>query len=195
MFNTSQFIKYNHKDLVLAGYNWLMRRANCGVAFREFKTLSAEIPDVIGFQSSGISFLIEVKVSRSDFLSDKKKSFRKYPTHGMGRYRYYLCPANLIHVPDLPDGWGLLWIDGKGRVKCMYNPYDRFITVAPSIPDRSQRHPGFLQNMVAEHGLMYSALRRIYLRNLIETIYDQSYFEGGYAEEKPEIQDEQTKLF
>jgi hypothetical protein len=31
----------------------------------------------------------------------------------MGNYRYYLCQKNLIGIDELPDGWGLLYLDGK----------------------------------------------------------------------------------
>jgi hypothetical protein len=69
-----------------------------------------EKPDVFGFNTMATnSFLIEVKVSRADFLRDKNKMFRKYPNKGMGNYRYYCCPEGLIAVADLPAGWGLLY--------------------------------------------------------------------------------------
>jgi len=45
------------------------------VAFKELKTAGIEIPDVIGF-GSGFSIVIECKVSRADFLQDKKKPHR-----------------------------------------------------------------------------------------------------------------------
>lgn len=53
--------------------------------------------------------LIEVKVSRSDFLADAKKSFRQQPEEGVGAFRYYCSPEGLITEVDLPDKWGLLW--------------------------------------------------------------------------------------
>jgi len=37
---------------------------------------------------------------------------------GMGAWRYYMCPAELIK----PDGWGLLWVNARGHVKPMVGP-------------------------------------------------------------------------
>ncbi|KKK54365.1 hypothetical protein LCGC14_3085490, partial [marine sediment metagenome] len=65
-----------------------------------------EIPDALGFASRK-STLIECKASRSDFLSDKKKSFRQKPDEGMGCLRYYLTPPGLVDPDELPENWGL----------------------------------------------------------------------------------------
>ena len=67
-----------------------------------------EIPDVFGW-NYWATVLIEVKVSRSDFLADAKKSFRQQPEEGVGAFRYYCSPEGLITEVDLPDKWGLLW--------------------------------------------------------------------------------------
>lgn len=76
--------------------------------------MTDEQPDVIGWVGLGYSWLIEVKVSRADFLKDKKKFQRLYPEKGMGDERYYLAPAGLIKLSELPDRWGLLeWSGGK----------------------------------------------------------------------------------
>lgn len=42
-----------------------------------------------------------------------KKVFRLNPGMGMGRYRYFLAPAGLIDVSELPPLWGLLEWDGR----------------------------------------------------------------------------------
>ncbi|EEO7295542.1 hypothetical protein G6599_004807, partial [Salmonella enterica] len=59
----------------------------------------------------------EVKVSRSDFLRDKHKPHRQ--RGGLGDYRYYMCPEGIINISDLPDRWGLLWVNKRGHVKLM----------------------------------------------------------------------------
>ncbi len=64
---------------------------------------TGEQPDAIGFRS-GISCLIEAKVSRSDFLADKKKWFRQQPEKGMGDWRFFLSPPDIISSEDLPAG-------------------------------------------------------------------------------------------
>lgn len=35
----------------------------------------------------------------------------------MGNYRYYLCPENVIKESELPDGWGLTYVNEKGKTK------------------------------------------------------------------------------
>ena len=153
-----------HKELVEISYRWVLNRAGCGVAFKELNSLACngEYPDVIGFASWGHSVLVEVKISRSDFFADQKKSFRKTPQLGMGSQRFYCCPTGLIRKDELPIGWGLVYVNDKGKATCIHSPY------TGNIPER---HTGFEKNMRAEHGLMYSVLRRLHKRGLIDVIY------------------------
>lgn len=153
--------KFTHKELVEIGYQWLLKNGSCGIAFKELSTIATEIPDVIGFASGGYSALIEVKVSRSDFLADKKKVFRQHPELGMGTQRFYLCPKGVINVKDLPKGWGLIWVDEKGKAKCIHKNY----------LGTTDKMRGFKKNVKAEQTLMYSALRRLFLRGRFEEIY------------------------
>lgn len=84
--------KATHKKLVGIAYKWVLSNSSCGVAFKELVCASSpEIPDVIGFGSWGHSVLVEVKVSRSDFLSDKNKKFKK-PYYGHGISAILLLP-------------------------------------------------------------------------------------------------------
>lgn len=96
-----------HPTLVALGVRWLSRK--CSVVLSEFATAAEENPDVIGWAPEAGSVLIECKLTRSDFLMDAKKGVRKVPRTGMGQRRYYLCPAGVIEVKDLPSKWGLLW--------------------------------------------------------------------------------------
>jgi hypothetical protein len=98
---------------VATGVRWLSAR--CSVVLYEFAAAAEENPDVIGWAAGTGSILIECKVSRSDFIRDAKKTVRKNPRAGMGRHRYYLCPAEVIRIADLPPKWGLLWTV-KGHV-------------------------------------------------------------------------------
>lgn len=162
---------FTHKDLIPIAYQWVLRRSPCGVAFKELNTHAGngEYPDVIGFGSWGNSVLIEVKASRSDFLADKKKAFRKCPEQGMGRYRFYMCPDGLIKPQELPERWGLIYVSSKGKARCVVNPYCRSTT-------GNIWSGGFEnRNMLAEHGLMVSALRRLHLKGHIDSIYDKNY--------------------
>lgn len=106
-----------HKQLVEIAYRWVLKNGSVGIAFKELKSLSNEIPDVIGF-GGWHSILIECKVSRSDFLSDKKKPHR---AKGMGDWRFYCCPKGLIKVSELPEKWGLIYVDEKRKARIEYD--------------------------------------------------------------------------
>lgn len=152
-----------HKELVMIGFKWMLANCSVGVAFREFRAVAnGEYTDVIGFGSGGHSVIIEVKVSRADFIADKKKRFRLSPEHGMGKQRFYLCPAGLIQKEELPAGWGLVYVTPDGKARKVHTPYKGNI---------GERHEGFNHNIKAEHGLMYSALRRLHLTGHIELVY------------------------
>lgn len=113
----------SHKELTLKACKWLKKHEqnllipNCKTIISEITSAvkTGEIPDVIGW-CSWASVLIEVKTNRNDFLVDFKKPFRQNPEKGMGEFRYYLCPENLILEKDLPLNWGLLYFNKQGDV-------------------------------------------------------------------------------
>ena len=156
----------SHKQLVEAAYKWILKNASCGVAFKEFYSAACngEYPDVIGFGSWGYSVLIECKTSRADFFADQKKSFRQNPILGMGSRRFYCTPTGLIKVGELPHGWGLLYVNNKLKAGTYFNPHNQEKIGGIDLPNLDK-------NIKAEHGLMYSALRRLHLRNRIDEIY------------------------
>jgi hypothetical protein len=115
---------YTHKDLVEIGRNWLAARSP--ITITEISSAAGEYPDVISFETrlkkSGVnmgfgSVLIECKISRSDFLADGKKYYRRSASSGMGDYRYYLAPVGLINAEEIPDKWGLLVVLETGKIK------------------------------------------------------------------------------
>lgn len=111
-----------HSELVFRGHLWLCRRGH--TCFCEFATQDNETPDVIGWKS-GLSTLIECKISRGDFLSDGKKMHRKHREMGLGYRRYYMCPWGMINPGELPPHWGLLWLRGNRvfvKKKALGNP-------------------------------------------------------------------------
>jgi hypothetical protein len=61
--------------------------------------------------------LVEVKVSKSDFLADRQKPHRAEPNRGVGKYRYYMAPAGLIKVDELPNRWGLIEVNPRGVIQ------------------------------------------------------------------------------
>lgn len=111
-----------HDALCVAAARWLHRHHdNCNIpncflcaVDVSFWTIYKERPDVVGFSSSAPPVLIEVKTSTSDFKADADKLVRKYPDRGIGAFRFYCTPENLIKKDTLPPGWGLLeYADGK----------------------------------------------------------------------------------
>ena len=72
----------------------------------------SETPDAWGFNSYGQTMLLEAKASRSDFLADKRKFFRRLPALGLGQFRYYIAPSGVISQQDLPPRWGLIIANG-----------------------------------------------------------------------------------
>ena len=65
-----------------------------------------EKPDVLDFNSSGRSTLYEIKMSRSDFLADRKKYSRAI-NPWFGEKRYFVCNGDFIKEDEVPQGWGL----------------------------------------------------------------------------------------
>ncbi|MBW3512045.1 adenylosuccinate synthase [Janthinobacterium sp. NKUCC06_STL] len=116
----------NHADLCSLGVKWLRRPASqvgpgCNIAASECTgSYNGEITDAIGFRSVGgelYSVVVEAKATRSDFLADAKKPHRSGAVVGMGMFRYYLAPAGLIQITELPTGWGLIEVSPRGALQ------------------------------------------------------------------------------
>lgn len=152
--------KMSHDDLVKQACKWL-EQAGCRIIFHELDTAAREIPDAIGWRY-GWSVLIECKATRNDFLKDKKKFFRRNPDMGMGCWRFYMCPPELIQPEELPEGWGLLWCY-PGQVRRIAN-----------VPKGNMMWgtPPFKTNKRSEIVMLLSALRRLKLRGYLDLIYE-----------------------
>lgn len=118
-------MKISHRELCIKAAKHLR---NHGIAsFRRCSYVACELelagesPDAFGW-TGGVTQLIEVKVSRSDFLKDKHKPWREVPQNGLGMYRSYLCPEGMINESDLPESWGLLWVNDKGAIQPVVRP-------------------------------------------------------------------------
>lgn len=151
-----------HDDGVIRAEKWL-NQINCKVVIRDpFKCpIAREEPDAIGWRD-GVSILIEVKVSRSDFLADKKKFFRADPTEGMGDWRFYMCPPGIIKPEDLPGGWGLLYIMPKTIKKVCGMPHGNC---------NWHSNKPFTGHKQRENNMLVSALRRLAIRGHLPEIY------------------------
>lgn len=154
-----------HAEVVESAYQWLKSETKCGVALKEYKSsrFSTELPDVIGFDGDGVSYVIECKASRADFLADAGKCFRQDPDKGMGRQRYYCCPEKMLAIEEMPRLWGLIYVNDEGRAYIAHDPYEP--------EDGFVRR--FERNVKAEYMVMYSALRRLDLRGRLEEIHDR----------------------
>ena len=136
-----------HEDLRKRAIRWLTNTKHCGVVLSELVTQLSEIPDAVGWQSWA-SYLVECKVSRSDFRAQQDKPWMR-SGRGVGQFRYYMVPDSLISVDDLGDSdWGLLWAS-EYQV--------RVIKMAP------RREP----NREDEIRMLVSALRRVKAREFL----------------------------
>lgn len=148
-----------HDLLVLRAERWL-KSVGCAFAIRDpFRCLAEEQPDAIGWRE-GISVLVEVKTSRSDFYADRKKPFRRDPESGMGNWRFYMCPPELIQADELPEGWGLIWATPKRVIQSFSVPPNTGWFKAP-----------FSGNRQAESLILTSVIRRLDRAGHLNLIY------------------------
>jgi len=104
-----------HGSLCKRGMQWLYKEVGCQVACVGLGSTTGERPDVIGWKL-GESWLIECKARREDFFREKEKSFRSDPILGMGKFRYYLIPDDIICTDEIPPKWGMLIAHGKSII-------------------------------------------------------------------------------
>ena len=105
-----------HRELCNRAEKWL-QSTGCSVTASEIASGCFQRPDAIGFKNYGQdTLLVECKTSCSDFFADRKKYHQQGPEKSIGMYRWYLTPAGLVEVDELPDGWGLLELSGN-RIK------------------------------------------------------------------------------
>jgi hypothetical protein len=105
-----------HDDIAEIGARWL-KNNGYKFAFHNMTSAAAgEQPDALGMKAWGESFLLEAKVSRADFLADKKKPWRS-PEYGaaLGDNRGYITPKGLLKPEEIPYGWWLLEVHGKNK--------------------------------------------------------------------------------
>lgn len=144
-----------HQHLVTLGERWQKRQGFSVVATEIAVIGTSEQADVIGFRSN-CSLLIEAKATRSDFLADAKKPHRA--SGGLGVYRFYIAPAGVIGVEDLPPAWGLLHVVGNKVIEVLRptgNLWPSFGTAVGDWP-QFQHEP----NWAAERAVLFSIARR-----------------------------------
>jgi hypothetical protein len=142
-------LSVTHSDLVKRAGRWL-KSLGCSVILEEqvAYVYNGETPDAIGWKSNH-SIVVEVKVSRSDFLRDQKKRFRGKHLKGMGGWRFYLVPQGLLREDECPEGWGIYEV--RGRRVCHFAGVDyRNAASAPFVPC-----------LRSERAMLISAVRRL----------------------------------
>lgn len=155
------FLNFTHTEVVSIGVKWLKQVIRCPVIAQEVKCLgSREIPDVIGFRAD-TSFMIECKANRSDFLSDFKKPERIGLCSSLGNYRLYLAPQGVIDHTKVPDSWGILEINSKGKVEIVRFMSGNIYCSNQSSDYHKQEDPYFHESDIyKERSMLYSLLRR-----------------------------------
>lgn len=154
-----------HAQLVEKAVRWL-RHYRCGVVLSEQACVSGEMPDAIGWKRANHSVLVECKVTRADFLVDRAKPFRLKPEQGVGCERFYLVPAGLVGRDELPAGWGLLEIRGRG------------VDVMHASAKNLRTATGFRYEM----NLLLASLRRVEVRIEPQSITDFLKWKNRMAE-------------
>lgn len=154
-----------HAECVAHAARYLSKR--CNVVLPEFYTHNAELPDVIGFKNH-ISTVIECKISRGDFFSDRKKPFRIDSKKGMGDYRYFCVPKGLVSKEEVPENWGLLYIYPSGQVREVKQSYFK----REIGPTEWQWGGRFEKNKDAELHLLYYYARRANYAGVHKTILE-----------------------
>jgi len=156
-----------HAQLVEYAVEWLRTRYRCGIILSEQYCATGEVPDAIGWKKQCHSVVIECKVSRADFLADRVKSFRQRPEEGLGCERFYLAPAGVIKLEELPQGWGLLELS------------NRKIEIGRKPQRRSMRSD---IGLMKEMNLLLASLKRVELRIEPQTITDFLKWKNRLAE-------------
>jgi hypothetical protein len=151
-----------HEEQNLHAIRWMKKQGFSVVASNIRAAQSREIIDAIGFRDS-CSIVIESKVSRSDFLADKKKPERQEGAKALGTYRFYICPVGMIKPEEvLPLGWGLLYSDGRRVIEEFKPKGNRW-------PSAGYNHPSITDwisfqhkvNEKAERSMLFSLCRRL----------------------------------
>lgn len=135
---------------------WLKKNGFALVGTNVMSTSSRERFDVIGFRQT-CSVIVESKVSRSDFFADSKKPERNFG--GVGTYRFYITPPDLITIEELPCNWGLLYTDGKSITE-VHRPMGNAWAAYPSKDDNWAKfqHPSCIDS---ERGILFTLASKL----------------------------------
>jgi hypothetical protein len=114
----------NSKEVSEHVQKYLYEHSNIYQACNYNKTGYQEA-DILAVTKALLVTEIEIKVSRSDFIADFKKSYKHIILSGRintqfskipNRF-YYACPSCLIYEQDIPEYAGLIWVSDNGSVE------------------------------------------------------------------------------
>lgn len=145
-----------HEKLCRKGVSWLKRNGFSVASFNVWGAGSRERVDCIGFRQQ-CSALIEVKVSRPDFIADMKKSERQ--SGGVGTYRFYLAPFGLLGINDLPENWGLIESSGRS-LKLTHGPKGNYWPSFENAQVSDWKQFAHSQCAISERSLLYTVARK-----------------------------------
>lgn len=116
-----------------------------------------------------MSYLIECKVSRTDFHRDKKKVFRRPgAAFALGRYRYYMAPPKMLSPDEMPARWGLLEVYPKTvKIKKKAEPHGTSNYSAVREMNVMAAELGMIQRMMRGEEMISSG----HVRNIIQGMH------------------------
>ncbi len=113
----------NSKEVSGAVQKWLYKHSNIYQSCNYSKFYHEA--DVLGITKSLVVTEVEVKISRSDFKADFKKTNKHFRLenaicktfwHIPNKF-YYACPACMVYEHEVPKYAGLLWVDDLGNIE------------------------------------------------------------------------------
>lgn len=154
----------SHADLCKLAVRWLTSRQKCTVVLSELVSTAYQTPDAIGWKYAN-SYLVECKVSRSDFHANANKPSAR-SGRGVGVHRYFLTPAGLVTAEEVAQKyplWGLLEVGASGRPK---------LVLEAGLQE---------SHALSEIAMLTSALRRLKTREFITIVPLTAEEDGGAA--------------
>lgn len=122
-----------HKHLKRVALRWLKERVTDVVANEVDFYRIRSVADAVGLNLKRREVrVVEVKATKGDLLRDKKlfDDGTSYLPHV--QYAYVMCPTGVIQPHEVPNGYGLLWVDEYDNVKTVKRPVKN--TVKPKTP-------------------------------------------------------------
>ncbi|MDR1695599.1 MAG: hypothetical protein LBR69_03070 [Endomicrobium sp.] len=172
-------MSFTHKDITIIATKYAKRLFRCPIGAWEFCIEDEKCDGFLVRHHE--TFLIEAKVSMEDFKRDKKKDFRIYPEKGVGTFRLYAAPEGLLKLEDLPEKWGLIEVNEKG--KCSFD----YRITAEEISDR-EKEKNERRQLYIKRGWDFD-------ENYMPVIKNEYWFRHKYRKFEKDIKKELAALY